>query len=194
MVLDIIFSLSLFSFLIFFAYFFTFLFFFTSAFICLYLYFISMFLSICYASTFIFSFLHVRTFKIYFLLYNLSTCAPPSLFSICYIYQLTHVTSPCLALLAYHFIKTLNHIAIIFLSLFLLCLHFLRLQRHFHSNDIFLTIQKNRYVSMRSRESQVRLRRFSRCDCRTRYTVACYHQEFATRATCAARLSPRSSL
>jgi len=76
-----------------------------------------MFLSICYASTFIFSFLHVRTFKIYFVSYNLSTCAPPSLFSICYIYQLTHVTSPCLALLAYHLIKTLNRIAVISLSL-----------------------------------------------------------------------------
>lgn len=71
-----------------------------------------------YASTFLF--LHVRTFKIYFLLRNLSTCAPClHFFSIHYIYQLIHVTSPCLlALLVYRFVKTLQRIAVVSFFLF----------------------------------------------------------------------------
>lgn len=71
-----------------------------------------------YISTFLF--LHVRTFKIYFLLFNLSTCAPClHFFSIHYIYQLIHITSPCLlALLVYRFVKTLQRIASFFLFTF----------------------------------------------------------------------------
>lgn len=86
-----------------------------------------------YAPTFTFSFFHERTFKICFSSYNLSICAPPPLFfSICYIYQLTRITSPCLALLVYRFVKTLHRIAVA--SFFLLRSHFLRLRRHFHPN------------------------------------------------------------
>lgn len=45
----------------------------------------------------------------------------------------------------------------------------------------------------RSRESQVRPRRSSRCDCLIRCTAACCRRESVTRATCAAKPSPRSS-
>lgn len=55
-----------------------------------------------YASIFTFLFLvYVRTFEIYISSYDLSTCVPPPLCSTCYIYQLTHITSPCLTLLVY---------------------------------------------------------------------------------------------
>lgn len=49
------------------------------------------------------------------------------------------------------------------------------------------------HLFINPRGSQVRPRLSSRCDCRIRYTVACYHQESVTRATCAARPSLRSS-
>lgn len=62
-----------------------------------------------YASIFTFLFLvYVRTFEIYISSYDLSTCVPPPLCSTCYIYQLTHITSPCLTLLVYCLIKMLS--------------------------------------------------------------------------------------
>lgn len=105
------------------------------------LYYVSIYL---YASTFIFffSFLHVRTFKIYFS-YNFYRLVRRLHFvSICYIYQLTHVTSPCLALLAYRFIKTLNRITAA--SSFLLRSHFLRLRRR----RISIRTEKKKYLTI----------------------------------------------
>lgn len=214
MVLDFIFSLSLFSFFFFNSLCITFYApSFTLVFISAFMY-LSIYLSLFYNYVFIYLYVHLllsiffrifmyRTFKIYFPSYNLSTCAPPpSFFFICSIFINSHMlTSPCLALLAYRFIKTLHYCLTYRRSLSLSpTFAFLASSTVFPSKrkknlsrSKSEKKKKNRCASMRSRGSQVRPRRFSRCDCRTRYTVACCHQEFATRATCAARHSPRSS-
>lgn len=128
--------------------------------------------------------------------YNLSTYAPRfHLFPIRYIYQLTHITSSlytCLSL--YENIRPYYLRSLTFA--FLISRVSDDIARVFERKKNFLRISMIRraHLFINPRGSQVRPRRSSRCDCRIRYTVAYYHQESVTRATCAARPSPRSSL
>lgn len=215
MVLDFIFSLSL-SFLFFF-----FLILFASRFLpllrsfsylhlCICLYISLSILHLCFyllvcAPTIIYFFrifvyAHLKSFHriIYRLVRRLHL-----FFYLLYIYQLTHVNFSlsrfaCLSL--YKNAPLLSHVPSFSLAFSYVCISCvfdgISIQtKKKISHDLNLKKKKkNRCaMSMRSRGSQVRPRRFSRCDCRTRYTVACCHREFATRATCAARRSPRSS-